>query len=115
MKFGNAVDSLSNALVMALQADLEPIEGQRPLEDDCYIFHFEQDWESTALGFGGLGGQAITSAWTTVVIGPCCDACVYFAGRLAYKIASPSGQFFDDVSGHKVARRGEHHKYNRQP
>ena len=27
---------------------------------------FSQTWGSTALGFGGIGGQAITSAYTTI-------------------------------------------------
>lgn len=29
---------------------------------------FPQVWGDTSLGFGGIGGQAITSAYTTIVI-----------------------------------------------
>ena len=31
------------------------------------IYSFPQVWSSTALGFGGCGGQAITQAQTTVI------------------------------------------------
>lgn len=59
---------------------------------------FPQTWGSTALGFGGIGGQAMTSAYTTVVsdyhegwYG------VFFGERLAYLIRNPNRMFFDDL------------------
>lgn len=50
---------------------------------------FTQAWGSTALGFGGIGGAAVTEAYTVVLQGPTGDLAVYFGGRLAYKLARP--------------------------
>ena len=47
---------------------------------------FPQTWPSTALGFGGIGGAAMTPAYTVVVRGPTGQAAVYWAGRHAYTI-----------------------------
>lgn len=66
---------------------------------------FEQTWGSTALGFGGIGGQAVTSAYTVVVDGPMGDACVYFGGTLAYHVLKPNAQFREDVAQHALRDR----------
>ena len=119
----SAIDSLAAALHHALLIGLDPIEHEeyefrrtpgkpgtekvptgrmkqvRPREDHCEVVMFQQAWSSTALGFGGIGGQTITSAYTVAVIGPCGDACVYFAGRFAYHIKRPNAQFYEDVAG----------------
>ena len=59
---------------------------------------FFKTWESTALGFGGIGGQAITSAYTTVVREIYSNWCgVFFGDRLAYKIEDPNQTFNEDV------------------
>lgn len=59
---------------------------------------FPQTWGSTALGFGGIGGQAITSAYVCVIgsnlVG---DFAVYFGGRLAYVINRPNEKFWEDA------------------
>jgi hypothetical protein len=71
---------------------------------------FPQTWGSTALGFGGIGGQAITSAYVCVIesnlVG---QYAVYFGGRLAYVIERPNSQFFTDVAGQRMvdARLGK--------
>lgn len=54
--------------------------------DDFEMITFTQIWGSTALGFGGIGGQAMTEANTYVFIPVSChQKCfVYFAGRFAY-------------------------------
>lgn len=60
-----------------------------------FEFHtFVQTWGSTALGFGGVGGCAITSARTYVLIPyePSEMALVYFSGRFAYE--APWGEAF---------------------
>ena len=47
---------------------------------------FEQLWGSTALGYGGLGGAAMTYAYTVLVSGQDC-ICVYFGGgKLGYRL-----------------------------
>lgn len=55
-------------------------------------------WSSTALGFGGLGGQAFTDAYT-IVLRSALDGsyCVYFGGRFAYRVNRPNELFFEDV------------------
>lgn len=63
--------------------------------DDLDWWAFPQSWSSTSLGFGGIGGQAITSAQTVVVQGPQFDCCVYFGKRLAYHIPRPSDHFWE--------------------
>ena len=64
---------------------------------------FPQTWGSTALGFGGIGGQAITSAYVCIIesnlIG--CFA-VYFGGRLAYVINRPNEKFMQDVAQQRM-------------
>ena len=43
------------------------------IDDDSYEINiFDQLWGSTALGFGGIGGQTMTTA-TTVVLTPYCS------------------------------------------
>lgn len=48
-------------------------------------YSFPQTWGSTALGFGGIGGQAITTAQTYVVLANGAIY-VYFGSRFAYVI-----------------------------
>lgn len=79
------------------------------------MYVFPQTWSSTALGFGGCGGQAITEAYTTVVemtsykfesnkdtIGRIYKKledkvyAVFFDGRIAYMCLNPNSEFFRD-------------------
>lgn len=87
-------------------------EKPYPTLDDFELYTFEQVWGSTALGFGGMGGQAITSARTYVFIPMKHNqkCFVYFGGRFAYK-ADYSQKFMDDVlNGHmeSVARASKY-------
>lgn len=41
------------------------------------FYMFPQAWGSTSLGFGGIGGQAMTSAYTTVITDNCADGAEY--------------------------------------
>lgn len=62
------------------------MKSRRPREDELEVYLFPQTWGSTALGYGGIGGSAMTTAYTVVVM--CInDVCVYFgaSGYLAYK------------------------------
>lgn len=64
---------------------------------------FPQTWGSTALGFGGIGGQAITSAYVCVIESNLLGhAAVYFGGRLAYVIKWPNEVFFEHIANHKM-------------
>ena len=60
---------------------------------------FLQTWGSTALGFGGVGGQAMSNAYTTVFGDILKDAYVVFFGKkIAYVIENPTEQFFEDLN-----------------
>jgi hypothetical protein len=59
---------------------------------------FAQSWGSTALGFGGIGGQAITSAYVCVIESNLVGGyAVYFGGRLAYVIDRPNVLFIEHI------------------
>ncbi|MEC0209717.1 hypothetical protein P4H70_12325 [Paenibacillus ehimensis] len=56
------------------------------LFDDLLINLWTQSWADTSLGFGGIGGQMISSAPTLVVTDSIYDkAVVYHGWRFAYK------------------------------
>jgi hypothetical protein len=77
---------------------------RRPYPNELEIYSFPQQWPSSALGFGGIGGQAFTTATTVVVL--CHDeACVYFGGRFAYKVVGCRRQevFQNDLRRHAMA------------
>ena len=71
--------------------------------DDFAMYIFEQTWGSTALGFGGIGGQAMTTANTYVFIPVTChqNCFVYFDGRFAYQVPY-SKSFMEDVRNHSM-------------
>lgn len=79
-------------------------EKPRPTLDDFELHTFEQIWGSTALGFGGIGGQAMTSARTYVFVPQNCNqkCLVYFAGRYAYAVPY-SQTLMDDVATQRMA------------
>lgn len=71
---------------------------------------FVQTWGSTALGFGGIGGQAFTSAYVCVIESNLLGQfAVYFGGRLAYVIERPDTKFMEDVASQRMvdARLGK--------
>lgn len=60
---------------------------------------FPQTWGSTALGFGGIGGAAMSSAYVCVIESDLVGGfAVYFGGRLAYVINRPNQKFMEDVA-----------------
>lgn len=59
---------------------------RRPEASEVDVVLFPQLWGSTALGYGGLGGAAMTWAYTVVAMTGA-EACVYFGGgHLAYRV-----------------------------
>ena len=102
--------------ILSIEADL-PFrfnyrEGQRVSVDDFELHTFEQVWGSTALGFGGIGGQAMTSARTYVFVPMTCNqkCLVYFAGRFAYK-ADWCENFREDVRNQNMAEVNKAGRY----
>ena len=102
--------------ILAIEADLpyrfDYSNNSNPTLDDFEIHVFEQTWGSTALGFGGVGGQAMTSATTYVFIpiGINQKCFVYFAGSFAYAV-DYSDKFMKDVLGGNMAAVYESGKY----
>ena len=56
--------------------------------EDFRMYTFSQTWGSTALGFGGMGGQMMTTANTYVFVpeGVNDDCFIYFGGSFAYHV-----------------------------
>lgn len=86
---------------------------RRPYTNEVDVTMFNQTWGSTALGYGGVGGQALTDAYTVIVefLG---IYCVYFGcGRLAYKIdpkeltSESYKNFAIDVQSHNMPAQYE--------
>lgn len=84
--------------ILEVEADLSCRSGQIHINN--FSFHvFEQLWGSTALGFGGFGGSAMTSAYTVVCVPTRSksEKCfVYFAGKYAYCVPF-SEVFLNDI------------------
>lgn len=82
---------------------IDLIKNPKPDIDDFEVYIFEQIWGSTALGFPGMGGQAITSAFTYVFIPQSMDTdcVVYFAGRYAYSVPY-SQELIEDVKNQRM-------------
>lgn len=82
---------------------------------EIIMYMFPQIWGSTSLGFSGLGGQAMTTAYTTVV----CEEYagyygVFFHERLAYIIKNPNDKFFDDLHKMKMSDVAHSGSYRRK-
>lgn len=104
--------------ILAIEADLpyrfDYSDNSNPTLDDFVLHTFEQTWGSTALGFGGFGGQVMTSATTYVFIpiGVHQNCFVYFADRFAYAV-DYSDKFMEDVLNCNVASVAKSGKYKR--
>ncbi len=84
------------------------------------MYVFPQIWSSTALGFDGCGGQAITEAYTTVVEMELrnidkrtCDIiyAVFFDGRIAYMCLNPNAIFLTDLKNMDMESQKKARKY----
>lgn len=134
MRDTNALESIAAALFYAAARDLDPIEynyktpeehragtpgvqkSRRPSHYECSVVSFPQLWSSTALGFGGIGGRAMTAAQTTIIESEHNrDVCVYFGTRFAYHIKRPNQLFSQDVSAQRVAPVSKHSRYESTP
>ena len=127
------VETLANALAHAKYEGFASIEYEdrdwsqkekvmvtktrRHRTDDIEVIAmFPQMWSSTALGFGGLGGQAMTTAYTIVLrsnlLG---EYCVYFGSRFAYNIKRCNQKFLEHVANQQlnpVKDRSEYEQAN---
>jgi len=93
------------------RTEAKRVESRRPHEDDVEVIMFPQTWGSTALGYGGMGGASVTSAYT-VIVHDHVNYCVYFGeGELAYKVTynmlTSEGKtaLREDIHAHRMADR----------
>ena len=102
-----------NQLIENFKKDLKE---QNLYEDDIAVYVFPQMWGSTALGYSGIGGSAMTTASTIVLYAECSYTVrVYFGcGRLAYEIKNPNSLFFEDIANHRLAEQFKSSKYRRE-
>lgn len=83
--------------------------------NDFELYTFNQLWGSTALGFGGIGGQAMTTARTYVFIPYDTNeqfVHVYFGSRWAYSVPYTES-LWEDVKNQRmesVAASGKYFK-----
>lgn len=88
---------------------------RRPTTRDFGVYSFfAQTWGSTSLGHGGMGGAAMTTAYTVVLE---CYATqeflVYFGGSYCYTIKGRNEAFLEDCKNKCVAgKREAKTKYN---
>ena len=95
------------------------IYNRRPFAHELYVkAMFVQGWGSTALGFGGIGGQAMTDAYT-IIIG--CELnsilCVYFGGRLAYNLDLTKcdiQKINEDIANENIAEVSQRSRYRKK-
>ena len=77
---------------------------------------FPQTWGSTALGHGGMGGAAMTTAYTIVLECPTTqEYLVYFGGQYCYTVSRRSKNlelFREDLGNHNLASKRNCEKYN---
>lgn len=132
MKSGDPLNDLAAAIHQACLRDLPEIHYmgydskkaklQIPYSEKCTqpmtrrptpydlddVEMWSQMWGSTALGFGGMGGAAMTTATVILVwMNNRRNVAVYFGGRHAYTITNPNEKFWEhytkkqmgDVSG----------------
>jgi len=93
--------------------DCRVFKKRRPSSYEAGVYAmFRQSWGSTSLGFGGIGGQAITTAYT-IVVECISEYAVYFGGRFAYLITQPNEKFFEDVAAQQLADVAHKSKYAR--
>lgn len=87
-------------LIENLKAVDEKLGNRR---DILEIEVFSQTWGSTALGFGGWGGQAMTTANTTVIRLGDGRWHVFFGSKLAYVVENPAKEFHEDLLNRRMA------------
>lgn len=131
MRADNPVESLASSLYTALadpnilpdveynafptaeqRASNKPgdLRTRRPVAGEIECYHFPQLWPSTALGFGGVGGSAMTTAYTTVLV-HAGKAAVFFGGQYAYTVPATLGVLNEDIGKRNMAPVKEKGRY----
>lgn len=91
------MDNILSKLSIATINVSDYISNKYNLSEVAQVFAFEQVWGSTSLGFNGIGGSTMTSAWTHVVFTYDGKRHVFFNGRHAYTVDSANEKFMEDL------------------
>lgn len=98
------------------QKDVRVPATRRPTTRDFGVYSmFAQTWGSTALGHGGVGGAAMTTAYTIVL--ECQhtgEFLVYFGGTFCYTVSRKSANiqsFVEDCRNHCLESKRKSEKY----
>ena len=90
---------------------------RRPATRDFGVYSmFTQTWGSTALGHSGMGGAAMTTAYTVVL--ECYhtqEFLVYFGGQWCYTVSRQSANieaFVEDCKNHCLTSKRQSEKYD---
>jgi len=131
MSTNNPVEDLSHSLAHAIYAGFPEYESQErdfSIRDQVALITklrkhqhqdivvramFVQTWNSTALGFGGIGGQAFTDAYTIILESKHGKGfCVYFGDQFAYRVENPNPTFFEDIASKSMKSVKDHASYD---
>ena len=102
------IPAFTKSIYSAIFKDLP--RGERVIDDSHLdVYCFPQTWGSTALGFGGIGGQAMSTALSVVIAyGDETNYyyAVYFNGRHAYTLNETNhniAMLFSDIAARNLA------------
>jgi hypothetical protein len=98
--------------------DIYETKSRNPTKNEfAIVAMFPQMWGSTALGFDGIGGAAMTTAYTIVIQSfhsYSREVLVYFDGKFAYRISEPNDIFWEDVKNNCIASVIDCEKYEKK-
>jgi hypothetical protein len=106
-------DSMSSPVQTLMMCIDDTIEAWFPNDDDgscmarVLTYMWPQTHNSTALGFPGIGGQALTQAMTVAVRGVDSAIRVYHGGKFAYEVANPASEFLKRFMGQALPGKQE--------
>lgn len=87
-------------------------------ECEATLYIFKQLWGNTCLGYDGIGGCAMTFAYTCVFKDDRANHFEVYPGspeRLGYTVDNPSEAFFEDLKAHNMEPQyGNIKKYNKE-
>ncbi len=113
MRSIDPLNDISFAMHDAPQRILPDKDHVRVRDMDYMLFC--QMWGSTALGFGGIAGQAMTVACTVLVTTQSQNrVAVYFGTRHAYTVIKPNQTFYEDIKNRHMKRVADADAYGEE-
>lgn len=92
--------------------DFAITDGCEPRDIEIYVF--PQTWGSTAGGYNGAGGDAMTMSHTIVFYNSNSDNVIFSYGRKKFiRINNPNQKFFEDLCNRRLEPESKIGKYIR--